>query len=62
MAVPRPVLAAIENAQLSMGFVDPAANGQLWMGFPDEPRAAAVTALARLIAKTMNFPEEDDRG
>lgn len=55
--------AAIENAQLSLGFVEvPATTGQLWMTLPAEQRAVAVTALARLIAKTMNFSEEDDRG
>jgi hypothetical protein len=54
---------AIENAQLSLGFVGvPAPNDQLWIGLPAEHRTAAVIALARLIAKTMNFSEEDDRG
>jgi len=54
---------AIENAQLSLGFVEvPVLNGQLWVGLPAEQRTAAVITLARLIAKTMNFSEEDDRG
>ena len=62
MAVPRPVLTAVENAQLSLGLMEiPASNGQLWIGLPAEHRAVAVTALARLIAKTMNS-EENDRG
>lgn len=67
MALPRPVPntipTAIDDAQLSLGFVEiPAPTSHLWQGLPAEQRVAAVTALARLIAKTMNFPEEDDRG
>jgi len=63
VALPRRVPTAIENAQLSLGFVEvPVLNGQLWVGLPAEQRTAAVITLARLIAKTMNFSEEDDRG
>ena len=64
VALPRRVPDAIpDDTQLSMGFVEiPAPTGHLWQGLPSEQRAAAVTALARLIAKTMNFPKEDDRG
>ena len=55
--------AAIDDVQLSLGFLEvPAPTSQLWMGLLAEQRAAAVTVLARLIAKTMNFSEEDDRG
>lgn len=66
MALPRlasnVISTALDDAQLSLGFVEiPAPTIQLWIGLPAEQRAAAVTALARLIAKTMNFPEEDDR-
>jgi len=65
VALPRPVPytvpTAIDDVQLSLGFVEiPAPTGHLWQGLAAEQRAAAVTALARLIAKTMNFPEEDD--
>ena len=53
----------VPTAQLSLGFVEiPAPTGHLWQGLPAEQRAAAVTVLARLIAKTMNIAEEDDRG
>jgi hypothetical protein len=64
VALPRPVPDAIpDDMQLSLGFVEiPAPTSDLWQGLASEQRAAAVTALARLIAKTMNFSEEDDRG
>jgi hypothetical protein len=66
VALPRPVpnvIPTVVEAQLSLGFLEiPAPTSHLWPGLPAEQRAAAVTALARLIAKTMNFPEEDDCG
>lgn len=65
MALPGPVSNAVPtgvDAQLSLGLVEvPAPTGHLWHGLPTEQRAAAVRTLARLIAKTVNFSEEDDR-
>ena len=67
MALPRlapdVISTTIGDAQLSLGFVEiPTPTSQLWIRLAAEQRAVAITALARLIAKTMNFPQEDDRG
>jgi hypothetical protein len=64
VALPGPTIpTAIDDVQLNLGFPEIAAPAShQWQELPAEQRAAAVTTLARLIAKTMNHPEEDDRG